>query len=62
MIIAETRYKTHDKELLAIVEVFKTWRYYFDGCKFEVLMLTDDENVCQFMDTKSLGSKQVRWA
>ena len=40
MIPAETRYKTHDDELLAIAEVFKTWQYYLEGCKHEVLVLT----------------------
>ena len=28
MILAETGYKIHDSGLLAIVEAFKTWRYY----------------------------------
>ena len=32
MIPAETRYKTHDTKLLAIVEVFKNWRHYLEGC------------------------------
>ncbi len=27
------RYKTHNQELLAIVEAFKTWRHYLKGCK-----------------------------
>lgn len=27
MILVKTQYKTHDAELLAIVEAFKTWRY-----------------------------------
>ena len=31
MIPAETRYKTHDSEFLAIVEVFKTWKHYLKG-------------------------------
>ena len=31
MIPAETRYKTHDGELLAIVEAFKTWKHYLEG-------------------------------
>ena len=31
MIPAETRYETHDGELLAIVEAFKTWRHYLEG-------------------------------
>ena len=62
MIPTETRYKTYDGELLAIVEAFKTWRYYLEGCKHEVLVFTDYKNFCQFIDTKSLSSRQVRWA
>ena len=62
MIPAETRYETHDGELLAIVEAFKTWRHYLEGCKHKVLVFTNHNNLRCFMDTKSLSSKQVRWA
>ena len=31
MILAEIRYKTHDGELLAIVEAFKTYWHYLEG-------------------------------
>ena len=62
MIPVETRYETHNGELLAIVEAFKTWRHYLEGCKHEVLVLTDHNNLRRFMDTKSLSSRQVRWA
>ena len=62
MIPAETRYETHDQELLAIVEAFKTWRHYLEGCRYEVLVLTDHNNLRRFMDTKSLSSRQVQWA
>ncbi len=62
MIPAETRYETHDQELLAIVEDLKNWHHYLEGCKYEVLVLTDQNNLRRFMDTKSLGSRQVRWA
>ena len=34
MILVETQYETYDQELLAIVEAFKTWRPYLEGCKF----------------------------
>ena len=61
MIPAETRYETHDGELLAIVEALKTWRHYLEGSWHEVLVLTNHNNLRQFMDTKSLSSKQVRW-
>ena len=59
---AETRYETHDNELLSIVEAFKTWRHYLEGYKHEVLVLTDCNNLRQFIDMKSLSFCQVRWA
>ena len=62
MIPAKTRYETHDGELLAIIEAFKTWRHYLEGCKHKVLVLTDHNNLRQFMNMKSLSSRQVRWA
>ena len=62
IIPAETQYKTHDGELLAIFKAFKTWRHYLKACKHEVLVLTDHKNLRRFMDTKSLSSRQVRWA
>ena len=60
MIPAKTRYETHDGELLAIVEAFKTWRHYLEGCKHEVLVLTDHNNLRHFIDTKNLSSRLVR--
>ena len=62
MIPAESRYKTHNAKFLAIVEAFKTWRYYLEGCKHKVLVLTNHHNLCRFMNIKSLSSCQVRWA
>ena len=56
MILSETWYETHDAKLLAIFEVFKIWRHYLEGCKHEVLILTDLNNLCRFMDIKSLSS------
>ncbi len=62
MIPIETRYETYDGELLAIGEVFKTWGHYLEGCKYEVLVLIDYNNLQCFMDIKSLSSRQVCWA
>ena len=52
MIPAETWYETHDGELLAIVEAFKTWRHCLKVCKHEVLVFTDHNNLRRFMDTE----------
>ncbi len=40
----KTWYKTQNSKLLAIVKVFKTWKHYLEGCKHEVLVLTDHDN------------------
>ena len=62
MIPVEIRYKTNNGELLAIVEAFKTWHHYLEGCKHEVFILMDHNNLRHFMDIKNLSSRQVRWA
>ena len=62
MITAKIRYETHNDELLAIIEGFKTWCHYLEGCKYKVLVHTDHNNLCQFIDIKSLSSCQVWWA
>ena len=62
MIPMETRYEMHDGKFLAIVEAFKTWKHYLEGSHHEVFMLTDHNNLCRFMNTKSLSFKQICWA
>ena len=62
MIFAEIWYETHDGKLLAIVETFKTWWHYLEDCKYEVLVFTNHNNLCQFMNKKSLSSRQIHWA
>ena len=56
MIWAKTWYKTHNGELLAIVEVFKTWRHYLKGCKHNVFVLNNHNKLCCFIYTKNLSS------
>lgn len=41
MILVETWYKTYNQEFLAIVETFKTWRYYLQDCKYEIFDFTN---------------------
>ena len=53
MILAETKYKTHNGGLLPIVEAFKTWRHYHEGSQHEVLIFTNHNNLCWFIDIKS---------
>ncbi len=57
MIPVKTWYKTHNQELLTIIEAFKTWRHYLESCKYEVLVLTDHNNLNWFMDIKNWSSR-----
>ena len=57
MIPAKTQYKTHNSKLLAIVEVFKTWYHNIECCKHEVFVFMNYNNLCQFMNMKSLSSR-----
>ena len=59
MFSAKTWYKIHNGELLAIIEVFKTWQYYLEGYKHKVFVLTNHNKLCCFIDTKSPSFCQV---
>jgi hypothetical protein len=52
---AEMNYETYNQELLAIVEIFKVWRYYLLGVHVTVIVLTDHNNLKYFMTTKALN-------
>ena len=62
LIPAESRYETHDQELLAIVMVFKHWRHYLKGSYHTIEVLTDHNNLRGFMNVKELNWRQARWA
>src|SRR5215831_345848 len=61
MTLPETRYDTHDQELLAIVDAFKHWRRYAHSCS-ELEVHTDYKNLTFFTTTKVLTGRQARWA
>ena len=62
MIPAETRYETHDQELLSIVAAFQQWRHYLEGSYHPITVLTDHNNLRYFMKTTNLNRRQSRWA
>ena len=60
---AECNYMIYDKELLAIVKSFKTWRPELASVQNELVkMLTNHRNLEHFMTTKQLNRRQARWA
>jgi hypothetical protein len=59
---AEESYETHDLELLVIVEAFKQWHHYLERSTHSVKVLTDHNNLCEFMNIKMLNEQQTQWA
>jgi hypothetical protein len=61
---AETNYMIYDKELLAIVRAFKTWRPELTSVPPEgpVKVLSNHRNLEYFMTTKQLNRRQACWA
>ena len=57
IISTKTWYEIHDGKLWAIVKVFKTWRHYLKSYKHEMLVLINHNNLCCFIDIKSLSSR-----
>ena len=56
---AETRYTTHEKELLAVVHSLRTWRHYLQGQAFRVV--TDNWAVKYIQTQPHLNKRQARW-
>ena len=64
MTLAECNYMIYDKELLAIMKSFKTWRPELASVSPDqpVKVLTNHQNLKHFMTTKQLNRQQARWA
>jgi len=59
---AETRYPTHDKEMLAIIHALTEWRTYLQGRQpFTIRVRTDHNSLQYFMTQPSLSARQARW-
>src|SRR3569833_630917 len=57
---AETRYVTHEQELLAIVEACKHWSHYLKGS--EITTTTDHRTMKDFLTQPRTSARQLRWA
>lgn len=51
MILIEIQYKTYNRELLAIIEAFKTWGHYLKHCKNIILRFSNYNNLQKIIDT-----------
>jgi transposase InsO family protein len=59
---AEANYEIYDKELLAIVDSLKQWRYLCIGTVEPVIIYSDHKNLRWFMPTRQLNRRQARWS
>ncbi|GJP85601.1 hypothetical protein CLOP_g15706 [Closterium sp. NIES-67] len=55
----EKNYTVHDKEMLAIVHAFKTWRCYLKGV--DVTVRTDHKSLQYLRAQPNLNPRQIRW-
>ena len=55
----ESRYRTPDQELLAVVYSMKHWRHFLEGARHQVIVLSDHNNLRWFNTTTKLSRRQV---
>ncbi len=54
-------YETYDQKLLIIVAMFKHWWHYVEDSYHTVKVLTDHNNLKNFMNVWKLNERQVKW-
>ncbi|KAL5614260.1 uncharacterized protein BROUX77_000097 [Berkeleyomyces rouxiae] len=59
---AQCNYGVGDKELLAIVESLKSWRFMVESLEKPVLVLTDHRNLAVLKQIPAMNRRQARWA
>jgi hypothetical protein len=57
---AESNYKVHNKELLAIIEAFRHWRVYLEGQAYEIKVISDHQNLTRFLSTHIMTGRQMQ--
>ena len=59
---AECNYEIYNKELMAIVCMFKEWCSELEGSTYPINVITDHKNLEYFMFTKQLSCCQAHWS
>jgi len=57
---AKRNYEIHNKEMLAIIQCLKTWRYFLEGAKDRFEIWTDHKNLEYFMKAQKLNRRQAK--
>jgi hypothetical protein len=58
---AKRNYKIYNRELLAIIRAFKTWKHYIEGSPHSVRIWTDYKNLTYFQSLQDLNARQAYW-
>lgn len=59
MLPSEQNYETHDIELLAMVEAFKTWCHYLKGAKYTIFVFINPNNLKKSMEVACPSGRQI---
>ena len=64
LVLVERNYEFFDKELLAIIALFKEWHQYLKGNphQMKAILYTNHHNLEILMTTKELTRRQEQWA
>ena len=60
MILAETNYPIHNKEMLAIIRALEAWRPELEGTPTYIQIVSDYKALEYFIITKALTGRQAR--
>jgi hypothetical protein len=55
----QRNYNTGDRELLAIVQELKKWRYYIQGSGHTMIVLSDHDNLRHFKVPQTIGQRMA---
>jgi hypothetical protein len=57
--LAEMNYLIYNKEMLAIIQVFKHWQTELKGTDYPIEVLIDHKTLEYFINTKALSARQA---
>jgi hypothetical protein len=58
----ELNYEVYDKEILTIIKLFANWHAELTSTPHQIRVYTDYKALEYFISTKSLNTRQARWA
>ncbi|KAG5734824.1 hypothetical protein E4T56_gene631 [Termitomyces sp. T112] len=58
----EQNYKIHNKEILAIIQLFEEWQHFLEGVWYKFKVWIDHKNLEYFWTAKKLNHQQAQWS